>query len=325
MRITNILLTALLAISLFGCAPSSAPATVPSPTTVVSRPAQGGSAQVGGPGYKPGQVPGAGQGGPTQGGPGGMAGRISSPAQPTSSGVPEGQPGDVRVSEVDGAEMVYVPGGNFQPLSGRPAANLRGFWIDKTEVTNEQYRKFMEAGGYQKEEYWDSKGWSWVQDNHIAQPLFWEDPRYNDPKQPVVGVSWFEASAYAKWAGKRLPTEYEWEAAARGTDKRQWPWGSEWDKTRADSYDGSAGKPVPVGSYPAGASPYGVLDMAGNVWEWTADWYQWRPMGRTTSDPEDKELKGSSWDTGFGQDQRCMERRGRGELRYPSGGFRTAQ
>ena len=151
--------------------------------------------------------------------------------------------------------MVFVPGGHFQPCNSRQTVDLTGFWIDKTEVTNESYKKFMDAGGYQKEEYWSADGWKWVQANHITQPLFWDDSRYNAPQQPVVGVSWWEASAYAKWAGKRLPSEYEWELAAEGTDGRWWPWGNEWDSTKANAYDGSAGRPLPVGSFSAGASP----------------------------------------------------------------------
>ena len=169
-------------------------------------------------------------------------------------------------------------------------------------MTNERYKRFIEAGGYQKAEYWIPEAWSWTQEDHITQPRFWDDPRYNAPEQPVVGVSWPEASAYAKWAGKRLPTEYEWELAARGTDGRRWPWGSDWDKTKANAYDGSAGKPLPVGSFPTGASPFGVLDMAGNVWEWTADWYRWVPVNRGKVGPEDKVLKGSSWDASFNEE-----------------------
>jgi formylglycine-generating enzyme required for sulfatase activity len=219
--------------------------------------------------------------------------------------------------------MVFVPGAHFQPGNSRQAVDLSGFWIDKTEVTNESYKKFINTGGYQNEKYWSTDGWKWVQGNHITQPLFWSDSRYNAPQQPVVGVSWWEANAYATWAGKRLPKDNEWELAARGTDGRRWPWGNEWDETKANAYEGSAGNPLPVASFSAGASPYGALDMAGNVWEWTSDWYRQRPVNRNQTKPDDKVLKGSSWDQGFGEEQRCLERRQQAELRYPSGGFRT--
>ncbi|MCH7735879.1 MAG: SUMF1/EgtB/PvdO family nonheme iron enzyme [Chloroflexi bacterium] len=151
---------------------------------------------------------------------------------------------------------------------------LDAYYIDKVEVTNEQYRIFVDASGHRL-------------------PSFWRDPDLNHSMQPVTGVSWFDARTYCAWAGKRLPTEAEWEKAARGTEGLAYPWGDIWDPNRlysAESVGGrqmsdydewtlwiresiTAGGPTEVGSYPAGASPYGVLDMAGNVWEWVADWY----------------------------------------------------
>jgi iron(II)-dependent oxidoreductase len=133
---------------------------------------------------------------------------------------------------------------------------LDGFYIDKYEVSNAQYEKFIQATG------------------HKAPPL-WGDQNFNLPQQPVVGVSWQAASDYCRWAKKRLPTEAEWEKAARGSTKYLYPWGDDFTYGQAniitpgDGYQYTA----PLGSYPAGASPYGVLDMAGNVAEWCADWY----------------------------------------------------
>lgn len=133
--------------------------------------------------------------------------------------------------------------------------DLPSFYIDKTEVTNGQYKEFLEASGYQPK--WPTKFLE-----------HWQGGTYPPgmAEYPVVWVSIDDARAYAQWAGKRLPTEEEWQKAAQGTDGRNWPWGNLYDPARANM-DSEA--PRPVGSYPEGASPYGALDMAGNVWEMT--------------------------------------------------------
>jgi len=172
-------------------------------------------------------------------------------------------------------DMVYVPAGAFAmgTNSGDPQGDhgprlnadavpehrvtLPAFFIDKTEVTNEAYAHFCEAV-------------------HYPPPPDWTNGTFpaGQGDFPVSRVDWYEASAYARWAGKRLPTEAEWEKAARGTDGRLYPWGSEWDGSRAVANDTH---PEAVGKHPTGASPYGALDMAGNVFEWVADWYQAYP------------------------------------------------
>ena len=153
-------------------------------------------------------------------------------------------------------------------------------------------KRFMDGGGYSDENLWSEAGWQWRVDNDITLPRYWEDDRFNGEDSPVVGVSWYEAEAFANWQSNesgmelRLPTEAEWEKAARGTDGRIFPWGNDWDPTRVNycdsncdqSWKDAAGDDgyaftAPVGSYPDGVSPYGALDMAGNVWEWTADRY----------------------------------------------------
>lgn len=159
----------------------------------------------------------------------------------------------------DGAEMVSVPAGEFWMGSDDGDADekprrrlyLDAFRIDKFEVTNALFGGFMQATGHR------ALGW-------------WNDGKWSGATKPVVGVNWNDANAYCNWAGKRLPTEAEWEKAARGTDGGKYPWGEQWNTSRANSNER---KTVAVGSYSRGASPYGAQDMAGNVWEWVADWY----------------------------------------------------
>jgi formylglycine-generating enzyme required for sulfatase activity len=174
---------------------------------------------------------------------------------------------------------------------------LDAFYIDKTEVTNAQYRKCVEAGACDAP--WNT--------------IYYDKADY--AQHPVVFVGWNDADAYCQWEGKRLPTEAEWEKAARGTDGWTYPWGNTFDGSRlnfcdrnckldqrdSDADDGYA-QTAPVGSYPDGASPYGALDMAGNVWEWVADWYD---NGYYASSPESnpggpgagdvRMVRGGSW------------------------------
>jgi len=160
---------------------------------------------------------------------------------------------------------------------------LDAFYIDRFEVTNALFEKFVQATRRltSAEVERESAVWQMLPDGRSQRSQIkganWRAPNgpgsAAQPSHPVVHVTWFEAAAYCEWAGKRLPTEAEWEKAARGADGYRFPWGNDWDPTRSNSYRGATSGATPVGSYPQGASPYGVQDMAGNVWEWVADWY----------------------------------------------------
>ena len=262
----------------------------------------------------------------------------STPADGKQKPAPAPKLGDVRVNPKDGAEMVWVPAGEFlMGSTDEEIARLRkahsaikaehvgdekpqrkvyleGYWMYRTEVTVAQYRKFCQEAFLEMS---NEPDWGWAED------------------QPVVNVSWHDAVAYAKWAGVSLPTEAQWEKAARGRDGREYPWGGQWppkekvgnfwDESFARSlsgfavalravmlsdcgvapmrgYDDGYAFASPVGACRAGASPYGCLDMAGNAWEWCADWYDKayyakaptkNPQGPVSGDG--RVLRGGSW------------------------------
>jgi len=189
--------------------------------------------------------------------------------------------------------MVYVPGGELRlgrddgDEYERPAhsATVRPFFIDLTEVTNEQYQKFVTEKNY-------------------PPPPAWQGPHFpaGEEKLPVTDVTWEDAKAYAEWAGKRLPTEDEWEFAARGVSGRLYPWGDEWRPNMGNVAEspGDKRKLVPVGQYPQGASSFGALDMSGNAWEWTASDLKAYPGGTLPAPPEGyanlKVIRGGSYD-----------------------------
>ena len=211
------------------------------------------------------------------------------------------------VEPPDLTDMVLIPAGEF--LMGSPEGEgafdehpqhvvyLDAYYIDKYEVTNAQFKEFVEVTGYVTDaerkgygEVWNPKGGWYVLNNFAGvnwrSPNAWRVPQYNLEypdewkywlmSHPVVQVSWNDGQAYAKWAGKRLPTEAEWEKAARGTDGRKWPWGNMFDLNIENTtvHANVAGESLMlVGSFPTGVSPYGVHDMVGNVQEWVADWY----------------------------------------------------
>jgi formylglycine-generating enzyme required for sulfatase activity len=206
--------------------------------------------------------------------------------------------------------MVYVPGGEFQMGSKIPNwadeqpahdVTLNEFWLDQTEVTNAQFTRFLNNEG----ELTNGNA-TWL-DIESESCLIVEEEGEFQPKSgyadhPVVEVSWYGAEAYCEWAGARLPTEAEWEYAARGPEGYTYPWGDTSPTCDLVQYGSCSGRTVPVGTFPDGASWCGALDMAGNVWEWVADWYDEAYYERSrTSNPtgpssgSDKVQRGGAW------------------------------
>jgi formylglycine-generating enzyme required for sulfatase activity len=205
--------------------------------------------------------------------------------------------------------MAYIPAGEFTMGSEayddeKPihTVTLDAFWIDQYEVTNARYAECVAEGTCTA----PTKNSSWTRDSYH------DNPEYAD--YPVINVDWNQAKNYCEWRGGRLPTEAEWEKAARGTDGRTYPWGNEFDGSRVnfcdkncsprswanENYDDGYADTSPVGSYPAGASPYGVYDLAGNVWEWTQSEYRDYPYnaddGRESlSGTNVRVLRGGAW------------------------------
>jgi formylglycine-generating enzyme required for sulfatase activity len=233
--------------------------------------------------------------------------------EPLSSSVPTSQPTLADAPTLSPAPqpkstasitVKYVPAGAF--LRGSDTGTLPfeddetpqreiyldAFWIHHTEVTNAQYKRFVDASGYDEPRHWSEDGWDWRQGANPGDeswgrslrtwPRDWQDGLFSVGRadHPVVGINWYEADAYCHWLAEdtgspyHLPTEAEWEKAARGVDGRIYPWGNDWDPAHANCALGGPSQIVPVGQYsPSGDSFYGVADMAGNVYEWVADWY----------------------------------------------------
>jgi eukaryotic-like serine/threonine-protein kinase len=181
-------------------------------------------------------------------------------------------PNTARISTKDGMTQILIPAGSFimggmdvyRENDEQPPheVKLASFWIDQVEVTNGMYDLCVQAGICRPPREVRS-------DNREE---YFGNPEFRD--YPVVNVAWYDADAYCAWAGRRLPTEAEWERAARGDDKRNYPWGDEPPHEFNSNSLNTVGDTTRVGSYPEGASPFGILDMAGNVWEWVADRYR---------------------------------------------------
>jgi gamma-glutamyl hercynylcysteine S-oxide synthase len=248
--------------------------------------------------------------------------RLGPPVLLARQPLPAGRP-------VEG-ERVFVAGGSFvlgvdpadEPFSldnERPAhrVDVAPFWIGRVPVTNRQWREFIADGGYQRPDLWSARGWEHRTEAGLERPKFWgpggtrrrfgveEDV---PPDEPVQHVGYFEAEAFAAWAGARLPTEVEWEKACAWDPARQarrvWPWGSAPPTADRVNLGGAGLRPAPVGAYPGGASAYGAEQMIGDVWEWTSSdftpWPGFTPMiYRAYSEPffggDYKVLRGGSW------------------------------
>ena len=234
------------------------------------------------------------------------------------------------LADATGLELIEIPAGactlgaaagGFAYDNERPRhrTDVRGYLIGRTPITNGTYLTFVEGGGYQRREWWSDEGWAWKEEYDITRPGGWtadlsaewrlSKAEPLDHHRPVVHISWFEADAFARAHDARLPTESEWEKAATWDQEygraRTYPWGENPPAAGVHAnLDQLGGAPAPVGSHPAGASPYGCLGMIGDVWEWTASnfsaypgfvAYPYREYSEVFFGPDYKVLRGGSW------------------------------
>ncbi len=198
------------------------------------------------------------------------------------------------------------------------SAATSAFEIGLVPVTVAEFARFV-PHGYSDRAVWSEEGWSWRTEHAIDRPRFWGDAAwsaYLAPSQPMVGVSWHEAQAYARFSGARLPIEREWERAARGEDGRTFPWGNQFRPLNAH-HRGGARCTLPVGCFPSGRSPHGLLDASGNVWEWMDDQFDLSGNLRAA--------RGGGWNAHPPQ-LRCANRNAWSkEARFSNLGFRLAR
>ena len=232
--------------------------------------------------------------------------------------------GDV---EIDGGHFLLGADKNtdfcFDNEKWQHPVMLEPFAIARAATSYQQYAAFVDAGGYENPHYWHEEGWAWLQNNKLKMPDGWKKDadgnwlikQFNQwlamrPHAAVIHINWYEASAWCKWAGRRLPTEAEWELAASGSpeninQKRKYPWGNEKPDATRVNMDSRAMRSIDVGALPDGDSAYGCRQMLGNVWEWTADTFQPYPgfvadMYQDYSQPlfgQTKVLRGGAWAT----------------------------
>jgi iron(II)-dependent oxidoreductase len=249
--------------------------------------------------------------------------------------------------------MSDVPAGEVQleswtsSLAGQTPADFRGEWVpveplylDRYAVTNEQFHKFVDAAGYEQPSLWHSSVWSrvaeFVDSTGRPGPKFWANGRYPGDvgDHPVVGVCWFEADAFARWVGKRLPYDAEWVKAASwpataGAVRsvgRRYPWGDTIDSTRANLWFAGLGRTAPVTAFPTGASAGNIFQLVGNVWEWTSSAFQlWIDDAPAELDEPLMSIRGAAFDTYFERQAGCQAQSGESPLaRRHNVGFRCA-
>ncbi len=249
----------------------------------------------------------------------------------TVSETPQGTAFDGDVEVEGGVFELGAPRGSADQPAGRlpfvfdnekwgHPVTVRPFRMARTAVTQQQFREFVEDGGYERRELWSDPGWRWRRLNQVRRPVYWRragDDRWQrrtydrwvllEDHLPAHHVSWYEADAYCRWAGRRLPTEAEWELAASQFDQRTYPWGDDPSAVGRANLDGSFGGLVEVGALAAGDTPSGLRQMMGNVWEWTAT--DFGPYPGFVADPykdysqpwfgDHKVLRGGCWTTRF--------------------------
>ena len=213
--------------------------------------------------------------------------------------------------ERDLEQFMAIPDGTYKTSAGRVATE--SLEISKYPVTNRWYRKFVEAGGYKSENhrrYWTKNGIEWLKSTGTEHPKLWFDYKWNCPNHPVVGVCWWEADAFCRWLEAsrndgyvyRLPTEPQWEAVAAGSERREYPWGKDFDASKCNTYESGINKTSAVGIFPDGETLEKVADLSGNVWEWTRTDYNSQnsqvdfPFDEEVEDFYNQEKYGEAWD-----------------------------
>ena len=225
---------------------------------------------------------------------------------------------------IPGGQVILVEGGY---LSHATLFNVEPFAIARYPVTNAQYARFIEASGYSNRAWWTSEGWALREKEGWTEPRFWRDRDWNRPDCPVVGVSRYEALAFCRWlrevSGRpvTLPTEQQWQRAAQGDDGRQYPWGNEEPDETLCNWNRNIDETTPVTRYPAGASPYGVMDMSGNVWEWCLT--GWNSGTATLTGSEPRLLRGGSWSSDSPLSLRVTNRSGKDPNTRLAPGYRN--
>lgn len=241
-----------------------------------------------------------------------------------------------RIHEKTGIELIRIPAGPFLYGSAdsdtiayhdeKPQRTviLPEYWIGRAPVTNAQFARFVQATGHRttaeiegKGRGWTGSKWDWIEGADWRHPRGPKSSISGKDDHPVVQVSWDDAKAYCDWAGLALPTEEQWEKAARGTDGRIWPWGNEPPTAEHCNFNRNVDDTTPVGKYsPRGDSPYGCVDMAGNVWEWSASWYK---------ESSTRALRGGSWDYNDLLTRAAYRLNYNPRNRYNNVGFRVAE